>query len=358
MPLGEGGFHFATGDFQAGAGFSYGLGFTDRAVGSRFEDPDRPNRVDVNALAAYSNAGYGQVGGELALRNLGGGPFSAAVRGQYYEFPQEDFFGFGPQSVEANRTSFLLESAEAGADVWWQPMEGWRVGGGVSYLQPSIGAGTDTRFPSAEELFGSATLPGFQAQPDFRRLDAWVDYDGRDNPSHPRAGGFYLVRFSDFHDQDLDAFDFWRAEVDVQHYLPLPQNDRVLALRATGVITDPEAGHQVPFYYQPTLGGKNTLRGFREFRFRDRNSLLLTAVIVTILLSDRTSPEPAAVHDARSAWNRGGTGCSRSYDSAAPRCRVRAEASWEPIVPRAASARFPTPGWTCRPLGSHRRAIA
>jgi outer membrane protein assembly factor BamA len=33
----------------------------------------------------------------------------------------------------------------------------------------------------------------------------------------------------------------------------------------------------VPFFYQPTLGGSQTLRGFREFRFRDRNSLALTA---------------------------------------------------------------------------------
>ena len=126
------GFHFATGDFPAGAGFSYGFGFTDRAVGSRFEEPDRPNRVDVSAVAASSNAGYRQVGGELTLRNLGGGPFNAAVRGQYYEYPQEDFFGLGSQSVKENRTSFLVESAEVGADVWWEPTEGFRVGGSVS----------------------------------------------------------------------------------------------------------------------------------------------------------------------------------------------------------------------------------
>jgi outer membrane protein assembly factor BamA len=38
-----------------------------------------------------------------------------------------------------------------------------------------------------------------------------------------------------------------------------------------------DANDQVPFYFQPTLGGSRTLRGFREFRFRDRNSLALTA---------------------------------------------------------------------------------
>ena len=33
----------------------------------------------------------------------------------------------------------------------------------------------------------------------------------------------------------------------------------------------------MPFYYQPTLGGAQALRGFREFRFRDRHSMLVSA---------------------------------------------------------------------------------
>ena len=85
------------------------------------------------------------------------------------------------------------------------------------------------------------------------------------------------MRISDFQDRDLDAFAFRRVEVDVQQYLPISQKRQVFALRASAVVTHAEAGNEVPFYYQPTLGGKQTLRGFREFRFRDRNSLLFTA---------------------------------------------------------------------------------
>ena len=107
--------------------------------------------MEVRALAASSNVGYRQVGGELRFHRLGGRPFGASVRGQYYEFPQEDFFGLGPQTQEQNRTSFLMESTEVGADVWWTPVERLRVGAGISYLDPSIGSGTDNRYPSAEE---------------------------------------------------------------------------------------------------------------------------------------------------------------------------------------------------------------
>lgn len=51
----------------------------------------------------------------------------------------------------------------------------------------------------------------------------------------------------------------------------------MIALRAYGVASDSDAGQAVPFFLQPTLGGSRTLRGFREFRFRDVNAALLTA---------------------------------------------------------------------------------
>ncbi len=271
------GFHFAGGDFPTGAGFAYGIGFTDLAVGSIYADPDRPNRVDVNAVAAYSTAEYVQLGAGLTWRNLGGSPVSVAVRGQFFEYPEEDFFGLGLNSQEDDRTSYLLRSVEGGADLWWQLTDNLRVGGGASYLTPSIGSGRDDRFLSTEVRFDQTTIPGFQTQPDFLRLDGLVAFDGRDIPLHPRAGGYYGVRFSEFRDQDSGAFDFRQLEIDLQQYLPWLQKYRVLALRAAAVITDTDAGQAVPFYYMPTLGGGERLRGFRERRFRDFNSLLFTA---------------------------------------------------------------------------------
>jgi outer membrane protein assembly factor BamA len=120
-------------------------------------------------------------------------------------------------------------------------------------------------------------LPGFLEQPDFLRKDASAAFDWRDNPRHPHAGGRYAVEFSDFEDRDLNAFSFRRVAVDLQQYVPVPDRYRTVALRAAAVFTDPHAGQHVPFYFQPTLGGSQALRGFREFRFQDRNSLLLTA---------------------------------------------------------------------------------
>ena len=147
----------------------------------------------------------------------------------------------------------------------------------MSYMQPKIASGTDSRFPSTEQVFDPATIPGLTAQPDFLRNDAGAAFDWRDNPLHPKAGGRYGVELSDFRDQNLDAYSFRRVAVELQQYVPLPNRYRTIALRAAAVMTDPRAGSDVPFFYQPTLGGARELRGFREFRFQDRNSLALTA---------------------------------------------------------------------------------
>ncbi len=109
------------------------------------------------------------------------------------------------------------------------------------------------------------------------RAHASVGFDWRDNARHPRAGGVYCVRVSDYRDQDHGAFDFRRVDIDAQQYVPLPDKYRVIALHAAATLTDADAGHEVPFFFQPTLGGAQTLRGFREFRFRDQNSLALSA---------------------------------------------------------------------------------
>ena len=271
------GFHFSTGDFPAGAGFVYGVGYTYSPLGDSPAVEDPPNRLDVDVVAAYSTRRYALIGFDLRLQNFRGTPLNIALHGKASEFPQEEFFGFGRASSEEDRTNYLHRSLEGGLDVWIEPLKRLRVGGGATYLSPSIGSGRDDRFVSSEDFFVETTLPGFQRQPDFWRFDGFMDFDYRDQPWDPRAGGFYGGRLSSFRDRHLDTFHFRRFEGDLQQYFPLSRREGVIALRANLVMTDFSVGDAVPFYYMPTLGGGEKLRGFRESRFRDLNSLLLTA---------------------------------------------------------------------------------
>ena len=267
------GLHLAGGNFPAGAGVKFGVGFThDLGPVRPAADPMRPNRVEVDATAAMTR-GYSRGTAGLNIYQLGGAPVNVRVRGQHYEFPQEDFFGFGQNSQENDRTSYLLRSTEAGAEMEWH-IRFIDIAGGVSYLTPAIGS-VPPAVPVSRTVLQSGTLPGFASQPDFdgvtrrsRSTGATIRCTRTRRPLR-RQSPTTAIRIS-------NAFDFHRVAIDLQQYVPLPNRYRTIALHAAAVFTEPRAGQDVPIYFQPTLGGAQALRGFREFRFRDRNSLLLS----------------------------------------------------------------------------------
>jgi hypothetical protein len=269
------GFHIGAGDFPAGAGMKFGVGYEKRVNGSLLE-PSLPDRVDLMAVAAYSTRGYKRLRGGLAWRDVAGSAVDIEGFGQYYDFPQEDFFGLGPDSSEEARTNYQLEAVETGALVRWRPSR-LNVTAGTFFFRPKLAEGTDSRYPSIEQGFGPSNAPGMGTETDFLKLEASIALDLRDNPQFPKAGGRYAVTVAQFDDRDLERFDTRRVDVALQQFVPLPDRYRRLALRAEGTFTDAESGDAVPFYLQPTLGGARNLRGFREFRFRDRNSVLVGA---------------------------------------------------------------------------------
>src|SRR5262245_33974100 len=114
------GIRIGGGDFPAGAGMKFGVAY-DKALTSPDPDPTLPNRVDVAIRGAYSTRGYARIRGGVNTRNLGGKPIDAEAFGQFYEFPQEDYFGIGMDSLESNRTNYLLDAIETGGAVHWRP---------------------------------------------------------------------------------------------------------------------------------------------------------------------------------------------------------------------------------------------
>jgi outer membrane protein assembly factor BamA len=147
----------------------------------------------------------------------------------------------------------------------------------IAWMNPRIDAGTDTLYPSTETIFTEATAPGLDRQPNFLETSSLVEFEGRDQPGNPRAGTYGALLWSRYRDQDDLGYDSTRIAGELQQFFPIFDKKRVIAVRGAFNHQDPAAGSRVPFYYTTPLGGKDSVRGFSDFRFRDVNGMLFNA---------------------------------------------------------------------------------
>ena len=144
------------------------------------------------------------------------------------------------------------------------------------YYEPRVSDGTDNALVSIAEQYDEASAPGLSGQPNYLRTIAFVDIDSR-RPLNARKGGWYRAELSHYDDRDLSAYSFTRLDVDLRQYVSFLSERRVLMGRVAASTSDTASGQQMPFYLMPTLGGNDSLRGYRDYRFRGPHALLLQA---------------------------------------------------------------------------------
>jgi outer membrane protein assembly factor BamA len=269
------------GSVTAGSGFSFGPAF--RLPGWL------GGHADVSAFAMASFKKYWMIETRLRMPRLADERVVVDLHAQRYDFPEEPFFGLGPASVRSDEVSYGYRNMVVGGSATYAPTRWFSASAGTDYLTPRVGAfdydgaGADG---SADEMdddvivartFDDALAPGLAMQPDYLRYEASADVNFREPRGNPRAGGRYALTWQRYDDRDGGLFSFQRVEADLQHYVSLLRNRRVLAFRALASLSDADEGARVPFYLQRTLGGPDDLRGFRRSRFRDRHALLLQA---------------------------------------------------------------------------------
>ena len=92
------------------------------------------------------------------------------------------------------------------------------------------------------------------------------------------AGSISLSRPT-YSDRDSGTYSFRRYEVDAAQFVPLFTKRWILALHGREIFSDTSSGHVVPFYLMPSLGGKNTLRGYHDYRFHDNDMQVFNAEV-------------------------------------------------------------------------------
>ncbi len=269
---GVGGWRIKIGGMSANGGFALGPEYV--------RDDLRNGAVSVRFAAQATLRLFQRFEAELTLPKLMNNRAFWNVYAVHHNYPQLQYYGPGANSRKGNRTDYRLEDTALDTTFGVKPLTQMlklTVAGSVGALWNNVGPGTNKQWTNAERVFTPAQAVGINEQTDFFRYGAYTVIDYRDIPGGPRKGGFYLAQYSRYEDRKLKRHDFNRLDLELQQYIPLFNQRRVIALRGRTTFTNTRAGQSVPFYMQPTLGGPDTLRGYRPFRFYGNNALLLSA---------------------------------------------------------------------------------
>lgn len=327
--------HVGFGSLAPGSGFAFGVAVSERYT------PSESWRITWSGDAVASFSGSSRLGGyvkfihtpDLGIVVTRPGetpPLARRVKldtwvidvfAQRTSLKAIDYFGIGPDTNEDGRTSFGQRQTIVGTSIIL-PMSGqsW-IGalrpaliGGISTRSVNIQTGRPENGPSIEQVYDTA--PGLARQDLFVELHEGVRL--RPSIANGRLQLNYLAQAQQFRTSEESRSSFNRWTLDLQHQIPLyrgavssgPPRDfngpnecsatvdslacpRLSRSRdRTGTIgvrllmsaSSAGSGNQVPFYFQPTLGGSDlngdrVLAAFDDYRFRGPAILALQETI-------------------------------------------------------------------------------
>ena len=243
--LGRDGLYPKIGTLTTGSGFAFGGGYRSRAMFAHH------GRGEV--WGAASIKGYWALQGRVAFPERIDDWYMVEAIADVRDYPKEKFYGLGPDSSRDNEVTFDLHMSEFTSRAGVRPAPALLVGGEVGLFYPRLDL----------------------VDIDYLRTGAFVEVDYRE-PKNARRGGWYRLNFGNYDDRTTGRRGFQRADLDVRQFIGFLSDKRVIALRGFVSTSDSEDdGPGIPFFLMPSLGGNDTLRGFRNYRFRGPHAILV-----------------------------------------------------------------------------------
>jgi hypothetical protein len=262
------GFGIGIGTIIPGSGFAIRPRYTRDLWGGAL-------KLRIDALGAKNESYAG--GFDLTMPSLIGGlgfwDFSVVHR----DIDEMPYYGAGPNSRKTGRSDYRLEDTNVEFRTGVRIYKGLTANLIGSYLADNVGPGHSSRYISSQLQYGPEVAPGIDHQTDFWRGGGRVQFNWLDQESNPTSGGLYSAQYVRYLDQNLGRYSFLRLDLDASQYVPLFNHTHTIALHGASSLTNTNGSQVVPFYLQPTLGGPDTLRGYRFDRFYGNNSILATA---------------------------------------------------------------------------------
>jgi hypothetical protein len=322
--------HIAVGSIAPQNGFAGGLAFVEH------KDFSDEWRMTFNTDAVAAGNGSWRAGGYIKAYKLGGGQivvvngpgktqspfFHVAPLFNFYAETESlnriYFYGLGPNTLPTGKAAFgLTQTIAGGSAVIPLGRGGISLSAELNGRIPQLRPDARETVPTIGSLYTEATAPGLTTQPSFLQPGVGFRMQPTVFAQHLRLN--YLAEFQDFTALGNSAYSFRRWTADLNHEFPLDTkvhltaasdqngpdsctpdpNDKcpspthvstainhegsiAIRLFMTGSIAD--AHSNVPFYFDPTIGGSDLngnaiLPSYPDYRFRAPNLILLRGTV-------------------------------------------------------------------------------
>jgi Omp85 superfamily domain len=264
--------------FEQGAGLGLGLELTTA---------DKIPGVEFRGKFLISTRFYRRLEAEAYIPTVGDKNTHADIWFGYIHRLQDNFFGLGPNTPREPETNYASEYRTYNAMLYRDFTPTLQSGIFVSLINSDAYNGEDESEVPINVLYsGQPTvtpitrwLPGLNTNAKLISYGAFVEYNGRNNERGLTKGAYFYGRYASVDGLDNDSFsDFGWNEIslDGRAYVPLGSDFTSVALRVFTEMLDTKGGSQIPFYFEPWLGGRSRVRGFDNYRFRANNSLIFS----------------------------------------------------------------------------------
>lgn len=172
-------------------------------------------------------------------------------------FPSE-YFGIGPDTPEAAKEKYTSVNFPAKESVLVRTAESLSAGIALDQQYQKLTKTSRGGVLAGSSVTGSKAMmnsgAGFAAE-----------YDTRDSEMNPHRGSFIEAKMLWFGSYAGGDASFSKGTLDMRTFIPFGESTICLQFGGASVTGD------IPFYYYPSLGGSQSLRGFYYGRHVDRN---------------------------------------------------------------------------------------
>jgi outer membrane protein assembly factor BamA len=190
--------------------------------------------------------------------------------------PNAQFYGIGPTAMESNESFYKQQFGWVGGE-FRRRLAGPLHLEAEANLTTSYADTTTLDKIEADErtqnVFPVELLPGWGERSTGLGFGVALYVDTAPDLGRPGGGGIYRLQGNYFTDVDNTNISFWTFRGDFQQFIPLWNSKQTLAVRAYGSWIESTGGDPVPFQRLMTNDDPDDLRGYKDFRWRDRGLL-------------------------------------------------------------------------------------